>query len=147
MTIRKWTEADLGQIQGLLRQMEETIGNGPILDEDTLLRHFKAMEENTDVYENYVVTDNGSVVGYMSLLFYRSLFHAEGTAQINELVVDGEHRNKGYGKALLQFGIQRAKDRGMDEIEIGVEKENVKALDFYKRNGIEEEYVLLGREL
>jgi ribosomal protein S18 acetylase RimI-like enzyme len=127
--------------------LDKTIGDGPILEEGNLLRHFKAMEENTDVYENYVITDDGSVVGYMSLLFYRSLFHAEGTAQINELVVDGKHRNKGYGKALLQFGIQRAKDRSMDEIEIGVEKENLAALEFYKRNGIEEEYVLLGMEL
>jgi hypothetical protein len=82
MTIRKWTEADLGQIQGLLRQLDKVLGDVPIFEEDTLLRHYKAMDEKSDVYENYVVTDNGSVVGYMSLLFYRSLFHAEGAASI-----------------------------------------------------------------
>ena len=83
----------------------------------------------------------------MSLLFYRSLFYKVGTTQVNELIIDKAYRNKGYGKELLEYGIKRAVERGMDEIEIGVEKENKKAIEFYKRNGIEEEYYLLGKEL
>lgn len=66
----------------------------------------------------------------MSLLFYRSLYHKNGTAQVNELIIDKAYRNKGLGKELLKFGIRRAQERGMDEMEIGVEKENNKAIKF-----------------
>ena len=147
MIIRKWTEDDLKDIITLLHQLNETLEEGQELKEETIKQHFKEMEDNKDIYENYVIIDKDKVVGYMSLFFYRSLYHKEGTAQINELIIDKEYRNKGYGKELLEFGVQRAEDRNMDEIEIGVEKSNNKALEFYKRNGIEEEYLLLGKEL
>ena len=34
----------------------------------------------------------------------------------------------------------------IDEIEVGVMKDNNRALSFYRRNGFEEEYLLLGKE-
>ena len=37
-------------------------------------------------------------------------------------------------------------ESGLDEVEVGVMKENVKALGFYKRNGMNLEYHLLGME-
>ena len=36
--------------------------------------------------------------------------------------------------------------RGMYDIEVGTEKTNLKAIDFYKSIGFDEEYILLGRE-
>ena len=147
MTIRKWNVNDIDQIMDLLTQMKETLDEDQEIYTEKVNVHFAKMEEQKDTYENYVLEKDNKVIGYMSLLFYRSLFHKAGTAQVNELIVDKTFRNKGYGKELLEYGIKRAIEKGMDEIEIGVEKDNKKAIEFYKRNGIEEEYLLLGKEL
>ena len=147
MTIRKWNVNDIDQIMDLLSQMNEALDEDQEINTENVNIHFAKMEEQKDTYENYVLEKDNKVIGYMSLLFYRSLFHKVGTAQVNELIVDKAFRNKGYGKELLEYGIKRAIEKGMDEIEIGVEKENKKAIEFYKRNGIEEEYLLLGKEL
>ena len=127
--------------------MNEALDEQQEINIESINVHFKKMEELKNVYENYVLEKDNKVIGYISLLFYRSLFHKVGTAQVNELIIDKAYRNKNYGKELLEYGVKRAVDRGMDEIEISVEKENRKAIEFYKRNGIEEEYLLLGKEL
>ncbi len=80
------------------------------------------------------------------MIFYRSFFHKNGTALINELIVNSEFRNRNIGRELLEYCIKIAKDNEMDEIEVGVMKENIKAIEFYKRNNITEEYLLLGLE-
>ena len=147
MTIRKWNINDLDEIINLLQQMNEALDEQQEINIESINVHFKKMEELKNVYENYVLEKDNKVIGYISLLFYRSLFHKVGTAQVNELIIDKAYRNKNYGKELLEYGVKRAVDRGMDEIEISVEKENRKAIEFYKRNGIEEEYLLLGKEL
>ena len=146
MLIRECKINDLDEIIKLLTQMNEALCEDQELIESNIKEHFVKMEEQKDTYENYVIEEGQEVIGYMSLLFYRSLYHKKGTAQVNELIIDKEHRNKGLGKELLQYGIKRAQEREMDEIEIGVEKENTKAITFYKNNGIKEEYLLLGKE-
>ncbi len=147
MTIRKWKVSDLDEIMNLLQQMNEALDEQQEINTESINVHFKKMEELNDVYENYVLEKDNKVIGYISLLFYRSLFHKVGTAQINELIIDKAYRNKSYGKVILEYGVKRAVERGMDEIELGVEKENKKAIEFYKKNGIKEEYLLLGKEL
>jgi len=62
------------------------------------------------------------------------------------LVIHERYRKKGIGEKLLKQAIEEALTRGMDEIEVGVLKENVKAIRFYKRNGFDQEYYLLGME-
>lgn len=146
MLIREWKIDDLEGIIKLLYQMNEALDEDQVFVENNVAEHFIKMEKQKETYENYVIEEDHKIIGYMSLLFYRSIYHRKGTAQINELIIDHEHRNKGIGKELLLYGIRRAQERGMDEIEIGVEKENSKAIKFYKENGIEEEYLLLGKE-
>jgi len=54
-----------------------------------------------------------------------------------------QRQGAGIGGRLLEYGIQLAKQRSLDEIEVGVMKENAGAIDFYKWHGISEEYALL----
>jgi ribosomal protein S18 acetylase RimI-like enzyme len=86
------------------------------------------------------------VIGFLSLVLYRSFFHRKGTALVNELVVKKEFRNQQIGKALLEHAFSVATEAGMDELEVGVMKENTHALTFYRKNGFGEEYLLLGKE-
>lgn len=146
MAIRKWQEQDLPQIIALLQELNEALGEDQKIDDSTVRDHYVNMNAQPEIYENYVFEDNGMVVGFLSLLFYRTIYHKRGTALINELIVSKASRNQKIGEQLLQYGINAARERGMDEIEVGVMQDNIGAIKFYKKHGITEEYVLLGLE-
>ena len=86
------------------------------------------------------------MVGFLSMVFYKTFLHKGGTALINELIVAKSHRNKEIGKMMIEKAIQSAKSKGMDEIEVGTEVSNKKAQNFYKNAGFNADYVLLGIE-
>lgn len=144
--IREWREADLPEIIVLLHQLNEALEENQELNPENIQRQFKSMVNLPEIYHNAVFEKDGIILGFISILFYQSIYHKVGTALINELVVAAQHRNQKIGKALLDYAIELAKAKNMDEVEIGVMKENTKAISFYKSNGITEEYVLLGME-
>jgi len=140
------TRNDINAVLILMNELNLELGEDGHIDEETMHEHYDAMHRNSDMYLNLVLEVDNKLVGFMSLLFYRSFLHHKGTALINELIVKKEFRGRNYGKELLNHGISKARESGLDEMEVGVMKENVKALDFYRRNGMNLEYCLLGME-
>lgn len=144
--IRSWTADDLPAVKRLMDQLARHIGEENEISLELMERHFREMEKLPQLYDSFVYESDGNIVGFISVVYYRSVFHRMGTALINELVVDVAHRGRGIGQTLLRRSIDEAKKRGMDELEVGVVKENPGAQRFYKQNGFEEEYLLLGME-
>ena len=70
----------------------------------------------------------------------------ERDALINELVVSQAYRGRGIGQALVAKARDEALSRGMDEIEVGTEQDNLAARSLYQKCGFDQEYVLLGLE-
>jgi ribosomal protein S18 acetylase RimI-like enzyme len=146
MKIRSMIRHDIPAVLILMDELNlEFVEDGQV-DEETMSEHFEARHRNSDMYQNLVLEVDKQIIGFMSLLFYRSFLHHKGTALINELIVKKEFRGSNYGKELLHHGINKAREMGLDEIEAGVMKDNVKALEFYKKNGLDLEYQLLGME-
>jgi GNAT superfamily N-acetyltransferase len=54
---------------------------------------------------------------------------------IEQVVVDEEHRGKGYGAMLLSFAENRAKEEGCDQIELDVDTGEGSVEEFYVRSG------------
>lgn len=144
--IRSIEEWDISAIRTLILQLASDLGEVFDLDNAHYLLQYQAMQQYPDIYQNYVYCIDDEVVGFISLVLYRSFFHKKGTALVNELVVQKTHRNQKIGKALIEHAIEVAQELGFDEIEVGVMKENARALAFYRRSGFDEEYLLLGRE-
>jgi Acetyltransferases len=144
--IRKWKVEDLEPITTLLNQLSKDLGEGQEYNEKNVKKHFLNMAKDPSNYESYVYIKDKVIVGFISIIYYKSVFHRVGTALINELVVDSDYRNIGIGKELIDYAIKKARDKKMDEIEVGVMKENDGAIRFYKKNGFDEEYLLLGKE-
>ena len=145
MAIRKWRVEDLPRIVELLGQLAADLGEEFELAPEDARAQFDAMRDE-GTYECFVHEERGSILGFVSVLYYRSLFHRKGTGLVNELVVDRGRRGAGIGEGLLRFVVGRIEEGGWDEVEVGVERENRRAIEFYKRNGLDEEYLLLGRE-
>jgi ribosomal protein S18 acetylase RimI-like enzyme len=146
MPIREWRLEDLPRVRALLSELSASIGHGYHADDEVLRNHFQLMAKQPDVYATFVAEEDDEIVGFVSVVFYRSVLHHTGTALVNELVVAENRRGRGLGEELLSLCVELARQRGCDEIEVGVEKGNQRAIDFYRKNGMDEEYVLLGRE-
>ncbi|MGE5509206.1 MAG: N-acetyltransferase family protein [Chitinophagales bacterium] len=144
--VRPCTREDLPAVGKLLAELSE-VARGQALPDlarrEVLLAE---MEAEPGTYLNLVAEREGRVVGFLSLVFYRTFFHEGGTALINELVVRRDLRRAGIGRALVDRAQAEAKARGMDELEVGTERTNEPALAFYRKAGFEQEYVLLGME-
>lgn len=144
--LRACRAGDLSAVSALLSQLS-TAAHGPSdFAVDRLADLLAQMEAAPEVYENLVATVSGRVVGFISVIFYKTLFHRGGTALINELVVDEHLRGTGIGQALVARAVADARGRGMDEVEVGTEQENHRAQAFYRKCGFDEEYVLMGME-
>jgi len=144
--IRDLGKEDLISLKVLLDDLNNAIKFKHEINEKDLNSVYVNIDKYPEIYSNYVAIENDKIVGFLSIVFYKTFLHKGGTALINELIVAETHRNKGIGKKLIQKAIESAKSRGMDEIEVGTEITNTKAQNFYKKTGFNEEYVLLGRE-
>lgn len=145
--VRELRAGDLPAVRGLLGQLAAQAGEGDRsarnIDVEAL---FLEMSGSPRFYQNWVAVEGERVIGFLSLIFYRTLFHAGGTALVNELIVDRDRRGGGVGRLLMDRAVAEARGRGMDEIEVGTETDNAAARRFYKKNGFDGEYVLLGME-
>jgi ribosomal protein S18 acetylase RimI-like enzyme len=139
---------DARDVAGLLRQLQEHASTAELPDESRLAAILAEMTGRREVYWNLVAAvPAGRVVGFLSMVAYRTLFHAGGTALINELVVHRDYRGRGIGRELVRRAVSEAEGRGMDELEVGTEQTNTAARRFYAACGFDQEYVLLGRDL
>ncbi len=146
MTIRAFRPEDLGAVRSLLASLAEHLGERFAVDPYESESSVAHMIEQPDEYALFVC-DDPTVVGFVSVVCYRTLFHRRGTALINELVVAESHRGRGIGAALVARAHEAARARGVDEIEVGVKPGNIDAVRFYRRCGFDQEYLLLGRRV
>lgn len=74
-------------------------------------------------------------VGFALFFHNYSTFRAKPGVYLEDLFVLPQHRNNGYGKALLNQLIQTAKDRNCGRVEWSVLDWNKPAIEFYERMG------------
>ena len=133
MEIRELRKQDLPAIAALLSELTYSVQSAPNQEPGEIGSLVKDMGDKPELYANYVAVEQNTLLGLISIVFYQTLFHRGGTALIIELVVSKEHRRRGIGTQLLQRAVTEAKNRGMDEIEVGTENDNTAAQAFYKK--------------
>jgi GNAT superfamily N-acetyltransferase len=143
--VRTCEKRDLKAVAGLLNELKEVADTDNDFNEEGLQIIFAAMED-PGIYLNFVAEADGAIAGFISVIFYKSLFHKGGTALINELIISDHYRGKGIGRLLIDKVKEEAISRGMDELEVGTEKTNKNAQAFYRKCGFDEEFVLMGME-
>jgi ribosomal protein S18 acetylase RimI-like enzyme len=147
LVIRPLEQEDVDAVVELLHQLTDYAHSVPEPDSAHVRKLHSAMLESPLTYKNLVACKEGAVLGFISVVYYASFLHKGGTALINELVVSANCRNAGIGKALVQRAALTAQEDGMDEIEVGTERDNESAIAFYRKAGFGAEYVLFGRNL
>ena len=91
------------------------------IDKDYWKSQQREMKEKyLPMSETYVISNDNDVVGFVSMVdnYLASLF------------IDVQHQGEGYGKRLLNFIKGRR-----ENIQLKVYKKNIKAVNFYLKNG------------
>jgi ribosomal protein S18 acetylase RimI-like enzyme len=96
-------------------------------------RALQALEDDT----LFVARVEGSVAGYVALR------PDESRVRIEQLLVAPHHEGEGVGRRLLAHAEGYAISTGAEAVEIVVEDDNDRALDFYRRSG----FVAAGEQL
>ena len=87
--------------------------------------------------EMYAMEDDGKIIAFLHTHYSLQLCRADMIAEIRELVVDEGYRDKGYGKSLLAYAVNKVREKGIDMIEILSSSYRVDAHRFYENNGFE----------
>lgn len=131
--IRKAQENDMALILDFIKG---------IADYEKLLHEVKATPEllkewifERKAAEVAFVMDKGKEVGFVLYFHNFSTFVGKSGMYIEDLFVYPEYRGKGYGKALFNYVVNKAKKEGLGRVEWTCLKWNTPSIEFYKSMG------------
>lgn len=137
ISFRIATEKDLDSIVAMLA--DDVLGRERERDEHPLpnsyVKAFKAI--SSDPNNELVVACYGNeVIGVQQITFTPYITHQGGwRATIEGVRTSSSVRGKGVGTKLIQWAIQRAKERGCHLVQLTTDKKREDALRFYERLG------------
>jgi ribosomal protein S18 acetylase RimI-like enzyme len=97
--------------------------------------------------ELIVAEFNGEIVGFMYQIFVLDPFHGGVNSYIVNLFVKELHRNKGIGLRLVKKALENAEQRGVIELHVDTEEDNVKAIRFYEKHGFGKVGIMFERSI
>lgn len=83
------------------------------------------------------------IVGLLSWSLRPDLYHAGNACLVEELIVTENARDQGIGKALMTELLSRLADKKCVEISVAVMPDNLRAMHFYRSQGLRDEALLL----
>jgi GNAT superfamily N-acetyltransferase len=131
--------ADLPSIVRMLA--DDDLGSQRERYEDPLPESYYSAFEQMDRDSNHeliVAEQDGEVIGTLHLMFLPSLsFQGSLRAQIESVRVEKQFQSQGIGSAMMGWSIQRARQRGVQIIQLTTHKTREDAYRFYERLGFE----------
>ena len=138
MKVREATVDDVKPIVGLLSADELGCARedaGEAISQE----YYKAFRRiAADPNQELVVAedDRHVVVGTLQISYIQYLTYRGGLrAQIEGVRIREDKRGRGLGKQLLEWAIERAKDRGVHVVQLTSDKRRPDAIGFYERLG------------
>lgn len=137
VTFREATIQDLDRIVYMLA--DDVLGNKRELYKQPLLESYiKAFQSiNSDPNNELIVACYGEeIVGVQQITFTPYITYQGGwRATIEGVRTASSERGKGIGSMLIQWAIQRAKERGCHMVQLTTDKNRPEALHFYEKLG------------
>jgi hypothetical protein len=75
--IRDLRKEDLSELKNLLDALNNALEEKYNINEKNFLSIFMDMEKFPSIYSNYVAVQNEHIVGFVSLIFYKTFLHIE----------------------------------------------------------------------
>ncbi|NWF90576.1 MAG: GNAT family N-acetyltransferase [Ignavibacteriaceae bacterium] len=137
INLRNWVKADFPSVRNILEITWKDTYN--FIPENDLLLHLENYYSESKLNELF---DNPAVIGILAEfsskpIGWMKLFDDQLTSRfyISSLYVLPSYQGFGMGKRLLQKAEEIAAKLGYTKVWLGVMNDNVKALEWYKKNG------------
>jgi GNAT superfamily N-acetyltransferase len=131
--IREVTESDLPAILALYVE----VGDDQVLSIDQAQSIFARMKRYPD-YHVYVATKDDAIVGTFALLIMDNLAHLGAPSGVAEdVVVSSAWQGHGIGKLMMQFALERCRERGCYKLALSSNLSREAAHRFYDSLGFE----------
>ncbi|MBI4116686.1 GNAT family N-acetyltransferase [Candidatus Pacearchaeota archaeon] len=154
--IRKATIEDLEDIQKLNLQLFEKEYNE--YDKTLNLRwtfgkdgadYFKKRIKDSKNSFTIVVVIDEKIVGYLvgAICKLESYRNVDNSAELENMFVLKEHRNKGIGKELINKFLKWCEEKKVKRIKLVASAQNKKAIELYKNLGFNEHSITLEKEI
>lgn len=139
--VRPANEADLNSVYELLNQLKGSQHNREVF-EQTFVKNLA-----DPLIHYFVAIYNQKPIGFISLHVQQILHHANRTGEIQELIIDENHRGKGIGKMLMEKVELLAKELKLEEVELTTRIHRIDAQEFYKKLGYTNSHIKFVKEL
>lgn len=134
---RKATRSDVPTIVRLLA--DDSLGDTREKYTEPLpIQYYEAFDEINSDKNNYLIIAelDGQVVGTLQLTFITYLTYQGGKRALIEGVrIDQSVRGKGIGKSMLEWAINKAREKSCHVVQLTTDKKRSDALQFYKSIG------------
>jgi GNAT superfamily N-acetyltransferase len=108
---------------------------------DSYRAAFEQMNDNP-FFELIVAEQDNCVVGTLQLIYIPSLSYQGGLrAQVESVRVDKPLRSQGVGKQMMEWAIERARQRGAHILQLTTHKTRTDAHRFYERLGFSNSHI------
>lgn len=108
--IRKMKENDIKNIYQII--ISSHLLHPPFqISEESILNQFKWSNQYPESHEHYVVEYEGCVVGYCVVHWIETFLYTKPEGYISELFIDEHYRGKRIVTTLLNFVIDKAKEK------------------------------------
>ncbi|WPZ11286.1 GNAT family N-acetyltransferase [Roseivirga spongicola] len=133
MYIRKGIKSDLPQVLELIQELADYEKAAHEVEITLIQLEEDGFGENP-VYEFFVAENESEIVG-IALYYFRYSTWKGKAVYLEDLVVKGSERGKGYGQLLLDAIIKEAKRTNSKQVRWQVLDWNEPAIEFYKKLG------------
>ena len=99
----------------------------------------KDLLSNFERLKTIVLTEDGSIAGYLSYMFKE---HQTRKMEVDQLVVREGCRGKGYGKMLMEEAEKIARESGCNRVELNCWLFNENALAMYEHIGFKRQRII-----
>jgi GNAT superfamily N-acetyltransferase len=144
--VRAARAEDLAPILSLLSQLSDAMETPVEALPERVASNIQRFMQGPD-HAVFVAERRGDVLGLISVDIRHTLLNPSPVALIDELVVAESARGMGVGRRLIVEAIRYARQQGCGELEVGTERGNTAAQEFYRECGFDQEHVLLEMEL
>jgi ribosomal protein S18 acetylase RimI-like enzyme len=152
MKIRRATERDVDGMADMALEFEIFLIklDNTLLDAPPSKEVFKnVLRQGMDDEKHYIVVaeEGGKLAGMADFWAYPEFLHGGLSGYLNNLYVREGHRGDGLGTRLLEHLMKEAKKRGVVAMHIPVKPKNLRALEFYRKAGVDEELLMMETRL
>lgn len=90
-----------------------------------------------DNIDSFVVEEDNKIIGYMNITYNLDILSNKKYALFNYICIDSNYSGRGFGKDLVNFGINKCIEKNIDYIRLTSKDKRIKAINLYKNLGFE----------